>query len=309
MKTFWMLIRREFWEHRMLWATPPVVAVLILIGVAAQDEWHAVMRQSLERPDSLAATQPQVFAVLNLDALFFVAAALVAVGYLMDCLYAERRDRSILFWRSLPVSDSAVVLAKFTVATVCVPLLFYVAAVVTSLLSGQLLRLRGNLLAVGLGSAAGDWLEVLRLQALVLYGVVATVLWYAPYAAYLMLVSAWARRSVLAWAVTPPLLAALIEHVLFDTTVIGRVVQRGFNELYRLAFRINQEVNVTLGDMLQPMRRGGPGGGHGPGGAPGMDLRFDPTALLASQQLWLGLAAAALMLWGAIALRRRSREA
>jgi ABC-2 type transport system permease protein len=313
MKTFWMLIRREFWEHRTLWVTPLIVAALILIGVAAQDEWHAVVRPDLPpRPDGLAGAQPYEFGVLNLDALFFVAAALVAVAYLMDCLYTERRDRSILFWRSLPVSDSAVVLAKFTVATVCVPLLFYVAAVVTSLIGGQILRMRGDLLALGLGSPGSDWLDVLRLQALVLYGVVATVLWYTPYAAYLMLISAWARRSVLAWAVTPPLLAALIERVLFDTTVIGRVVQRGFNEIYRLAFRINQEVNVTLGDMLQPMRRGGgPGGGGGGrgGGGGGMAMRFDPTELLSSPQLWLGLAAAALLLWGAIALRRRSREA
>jgi ABC-2 type transport system permease protein len=308
-----MLIRREFWEHRTLWFTPLLVAALILIGVIAQDEWRAIVPRDLPRPGGAAQLQPYALGVLNLDALFFVAAALVAVAYLMDCLYAERRDRSILFWRSLPVSDSAVVLAKFTVATVCVPLIFHAAAVVTSLLAGQILRIRGDVAAAGFGSPGNDWLEVLRLQALVLYGVAATVLWYAPYAAYLMLVSAWARRAVLAWAVTPPLLAALIERVLFDTSVIGRVVQRGFNELYRLAFRINQEVNVTLGDMLQPMRRGGggggPGGGRGPGGAPGMDMRFDPTELLASPQLWLGLVVAALLLWGAIALRRRSREA
>jgi ABC-2 type transport system permease protein len=311
MKTFWMLIRREFWEHRTLWVTPLIVAVLILVGVGAQDEWRAVVRRDLPSSENLSLPQPQILGVLNLDALFFVAAALVAVAYLMDCLYAERRDRSILFWRSLPVSDGAVVLAKFTVATVCVPLIFYAAAVVTSLIAGQILQWRGGLAALGTGSPGNDWLAVLRLQALVLYGVGATVLWYTPYAAYLMLVSAWARRSVVAWAVTPPLLAALIERVLFDTNVIGRVVQRGFNDVYRLAFRINQEVNVTLGDMLQPMRRGGgPGlGGRGPGGAPGPDLRFDPTELLASPQLWLGLAVAAVLLWCAVLLRRRSREA
>lgn len=314
MKTFWMLIRREFWEHRTLWVTPLIVAALILAGVTAQDEWQAVVRREPPRGEAAAQLQPFAVGVLNLDALFFVAAALVAVAYLMDCLYAERRDRSILFWRSLPVSDTSVVLAKFTVATVCVPLIFYLAAVITSLLAGQILRLRGDIAAMGLGTPGDDWLAVLRLQALALYGVAATVLWYTPYAAYLMLVSAWARRSVLAWAVTPPLLAALIERVLFDTSLIGRVVQRGFNELYRLAFRINQEVNVTLGDMLQPMRRGGGPGGPGGlggrgGGAPGMGLRFDPTELLASWQLWLGLAVAALLLWAAIALRRRSREA
>ena len=49
MKTFIMLIRREFWEHRTLWVTPLMVAALILIGVAAQDEWRAVVRQGLLR--------------------------------------------------------------------------------------------------------------------------------------------------------------------------------------------------------------------------------------------------------------------
>jgi hypothetical protein len=153
-----------------------------------------------------------------------------------------------------------------------------------------------------------------------LYSVVATVLWYAPYAAYLMLISAWARRSTFAWAVAPPVLAALIERVVFDTNNIGRLVQRGFNELYRLAFRINQQIEFTLGDVLQPIRRGGrqgggpggpggPGGGRGPGGDQAFDARFDPTDLLASPQLWLGLVAAVLMIWAAIALRRRSRDA
>jgi hypothetical protein len=124
-----------------------------------------------------------------------------------------------------------------------------------------------------------------------------------------MLVSAWARRSVFAWAVTPPLLVALIERVVFGTTYVGRVVQRGFNELYRLAFRINQQVNFTLGDVLQPMRGGGPGvpGGRGP--RPGPEMRFDPTELLRSPELWLGLAAAGLLLWAAIRLRQRGRDA
>lgn len=305
MKTFRMLVQREFWEHRTLWLTPLLVAGLILMGVAVQGEWHNLGRSIAPGAGAGAgnAPPPALFGVLNLEALFFVAAGLVAVAYLMDCLYAERRDRSILFWRSLPVSDRATVLAKFFVATIAVPVLFYLAAVGTSAMALQWEKLRD-------AAAPMAWADWLQLQGLLLYTTVATVLWYAPYAAYLMLVSAWARRSVFAWAVTPPLLVALIERVVFGTTYVGRIVQRGFNELYRLAFRINQQVNFTLGDVLQPMRGGGPGGpGGGRGSRPGPDLHFDPTELLLSPQLWLGLVAAGLLLWAAIALRQRDRDA
>ena len=227
MKTFRMLVQREFWEHRTLWITPLLVAALILMGVAVQGEWHNIGR-SVAPGGGGSPQPPALFGVLNLEALFFVAAGLVAAAYLMDCLYAERRDRSILFWRSLPVSDRATVLAKFFVATIAVPALFYLAAVATSALALQWEKLRD-------ASAPMDWGDWLQLQGLLLYTTIATVLWYAPYAAYLMLVSAWARRSVFAWAVTPPLLVALIERVVFGTTYVGRIVQRGFNELYRLA--------------------------------------------------------------------------
>ena len=300
MKTFRALVRREFWEHRSLWLTPFLVAALILLGVAVQGEWQSVTAPP-PPPGALRGAPPAVFGVLNLEALFFIAAGIVAVAYLMDCLYAERRDRSILFWRSLPVSDRATVLAKFFVATVAVPALFYGVAFGTTALALEWELLRGSSILA--------WSEWLRLQGVLLYTTVATVLWYAPYAAYLMVVSAWARRSVFAWAVTPPLLVALVERVVFGTTYVGRIVQRGFNELYRLAFRVNQQVNFALGDVLQPMRgsMGGPGGGRGP--RPGPELHFDPTELLASPALWLGLAAAALLLAAAIRLRQRDRDA
>lgn len=297
MKIFLTLVRREFWEHRVLWFTPLPIAALILLGIAVQGEWRDIIGRSAAPAVAAGLPPPAVFGVLNLEALFFVTGAIVAAAYLMDCLYAERRDRSILFWRSLPVSDRATVLAKFAVATVAVPVLFYLAAVGTSAVALQWVRLHD-------ASVSMQWGEWLQLQGLLLYATVASMLWYAPYAAYLMLVSAWARRSVLAWAVTPPLLVALIERVVFGTTYVGRIVQRGFNELYRLAFRINQQVNFTLGDVLQPMR-----GGPGRGPRPGPDLHFDPTGLLLSPQLWLGLVVAAILLWAAVRLRQRDRDA
>jgi len=149
----------------------------------------------------------------------------------------------------------------------------------------------------------GEWL---RVQGVLLYGLVAALLWYAPYAAYLMLVSAWARRSVYAWAFIPPVLIALLEHLLLGTNFFGGVVTRGFGEIMRLAFNLGHEINISVGSVFSQGQHTGP---SGPGGARmALDHPPDPSVLLHSVPLWLGLLGAALMLWVAIRLRRYRDE-
>jgi ABC-2 type transport system permease protein len=325
MKTFLMLIRREYWEHRMLWLTPLVIAGLIIVGTAFLGQ-RVVLETGGPPPGadlSAMTTHSQaLFGLLQLGIglPFYIVAALIAIAYLLDCLYAERRDRSILFWKSLPVSDSAVVLSKFCVALVLIPLGFFCASALTSLVVDAIWALRGpNAANAPLVSmtvlAAQSWSAVgwLRTQGIVLYTMFATVLWYAPYGAYLLLVSAWGKRSVLAWAIAPPVLLAALEKLLLGTTVLGRMVQRGYSEMLNLAFRVNRQLEITVGDVIRaPRGGGGGGGGRGRGGlggpGSGFDPRFDPTDLLSSPQLWIGLVAAALMVWAAIGLRRRSQE-
>jgi hypothetical protein len=191
------------------------------------------------------------------------------------------------------------VLSKVSVGLLLVPLGFFLCAALTSLLGSVLLRLHGSNLVLAMTSwSFGDWLYT---QGVIFYGMLATMLWYAPYGAYLLLVSAWARRSVYAWAFIPPILLAVLERLLLGTHYIGQVVQRGFGEVLGLAFRLSRQLDVAIGEMMvRPPRGGGMGRGGGP--------RFDPTDLLTSPQLWLGLVAAALMVWAAIALRRRGED-
>jgi len=301
MKVFAMLIRRELWEHRMLWITPLAIAALMLLSMAVFGASFRVEMPGLPPPDSIDARDNLLrLAILSIQLPFYIAAALLIGIYLLDCLYAERRDRSVLFWKSLPLSDRAVVLSKVCVGLVLVPLGYFLCAALTSLIGSALVRLHGGSLALAMSTwNFTDWLYT---QGVILYGMVATVLWYAPFATYLLLVSAWARRAVVAWAVIPPILLALLERLLLGTNYIGRVVQRGFGEVLALAFRLNRQLEVTIGDVVaRPPPGVGPGGGPGP--------RFDPTGLLTSPMLWLGLAAAALMIWAAIALRRRGEDA
>jgi ABC-2 type transport system permease protein len=313
-KRHFILIRREFWEHRMLWVTPLAVAAVVLLGVNALPAHLTVTRGGFDlssdpnvaaEPDLSAAVLSQLW-LFGLAAPFYIAAGIVGVSYLLDCLYGERRDRSILFWRSLPVSDTATVLTKLLVGLVLLPLVTYLLASVTSLAVAATAHLHSG----GIPSPSWDASAWLHAQGLMLYTLVAAILWYAPYAAYLMLVSAWARRSVYAWAFVPPVVAAVLERALFGTAYVGHLVQRGFRELTGLAFGINHELGTLGGAGFGPPHGGGSGGaGGGGGGGRGWNPVADPSGLLHSPQLWLGLAAAGLMIWAAIQVRRRRDDA
>jgi ABC-2 type transport system permease protein len=170
------------------------------------------------------------------------------------------------------------VLVKFLVGLVVVPLGCFLLAALTSVLASGILTVRHRAALHG-DLPLWDTITWLRLQGVMLYAVAVTLLWYAPYAAYLMLASAWARRSPYMWALIPPILLALFERMVFGSDYVARILLRSYGELSRLAFR-----------------------SHG-GSGPLADFP-DPTGLLASAQFWLGLVAAALMLVLAIRLRR-----
>lgn len=271
MKALQIQIRREFWEHRGLWIAPLVVAAALLAMVVLFGHSH-LLHMDLNRGQVPAAepTAPPVFEIMLFWAMaLYATAAILASTYFLDCLYSERRDRSILFWRSLPVSDTQTVLVKFLVGLVIVPLGTFVLAALMSVLTGAIVQ-----------SEAPLWNTItwLRLQGLTLYALLATLLWYAPYAAYLMLASAWARRSPYLWALLPPILLVIVAHQVFGNNYVGRIIGRSFGELMNLAFQA--------------------GSGSWSSRSP------DPVALLTSPPLWLGLAATALMLALAIQLRR-----
>jgi ABC-2 type transport system permease protein len=296
MKHWPILIRRELWEHRALWIAPLAVSAAILLAsllFGHTNENTPFSGDIFERM------------IIGLYVPLYVTAGILGVTYFLDCLYADRRDRSVLFWKSLPVSDATTVLVKFTVGLVLLPLATYLLAAFTGLLVEVILRVRSSLSVTQAVPPAWELLGWLRVQGVLLYGLIAALLWYAPYAAYLMLASAWARRSVYAWAFIPPVLIALLEHLLFGTNFFGGIVSRGFGEIMRLAFNLGHEIDVSIGSVfVQPEH-----GGHGdPGGHMQLTHPPDPGVLLHSPTLWVGLLAAAVMLWIAIRLRRYRDE-
>jgi ABC-2 type transport system permease protein len=136
--------------------------------------------------------------------------------YLLDCLYAERKDRSILFWKSLPVSDGATVASKVIVACVVVPLGTFVLALVTDILFTAIWDLRA-LVGHTPELVVWDTVAFLKTQALMFLGLVVSVLWYSPFLGCFLLASACVRRNVLMWVTVVPLLVVIFEQIAFGT--------------------------------------------------------------------------------------------
>jgi ABC-2 type transport system permease protein len=213
---FVMLIKREFWEHRSLWMAPAIfAAVLIVLAVFGaffgSSNFHvgAPMRFG---PERVGVTQMGAMAMAMQ---LYAVSALTCGFYLLDCLYSERKDRSILFWKSLPVSDLQTVLAKLTVAMAVVPAGVFVLTTVTyPLIYGIATTGLPNFAAVTGGWDFGAWL---RTEGFMLASVALTLLWYAPVAAWLMLASVAARRSPIMIFTLPIVALAVCENVLLGT--------------------------------------------------------------------------------------------
>jgi ABC-2 type transport system permease protein len=303
---YWQtLIRREFWEHRALWVAPLVVAGLLVVLTLLSGGVHisADARVNIdgEQIDFIKALTPEragkLFGVLiaGLYVPQLIVMLIVLAFYMLDALYSERKDRSILFWKSLPVSDAHTVLTKALVALLVVPLGVWALSVLTSLATvGALsLKLAGGPFATLVQWNTPIWFGV---QGAMFTGTLIAALWYAPIAAALLLISAWARRNVFLWAVLPPVGLMLLEETAFDTNHVARFIEYRFGGFFdAMGMGVSRsESGVVAGVTDRQFAQ-----------IAEVYNRLDVTPLLANIDLWLGVAAAAAMLWLAMQIRRR----
>jgi ABC-2 type transport system permease protein len=224
------LAKREFWEHRSLWIAPVSAAAFMLVtaigGVlfAPGNVRFGGMRMDgdVERGVPIVSEKLMLVTTIGMASVIIIAACVTAAVYLLDCLYAERKDRSILFWKSLPVSDRDSVLAKFGVAMLAVPAGVFVLQLVTNLLLTGLVAMASHgeprWLAMWQFS---DWLAA---QAQFAGFVVVALLWYAPIAAWFMLASVFAGRAPLMFAVLPWVILTISERLVLGTSVVWHFV-------------------------------------------------------------------------------------
>jgi ABC-2 type transport system permease protein len=276
---YWSL-RRELWENRSVYiallAAGAVLAfgsVITLVGLP-----HRIRAAAALGPAHLHET---VISHYEFAAgLLMATQILVCFSYSLGALHGERRDRSILFWKSLPVSDLTTVLSKATIPIVFVPLLTWAVTVVTQLI----MLLASSAVVAGSGlSVASLWAQVslFQMSLMLLYHLVTVhALWHAPIYGWLLMVSSWARRAVFLWAVLPPLAIVALEKLVFNSSHFAGLL------MYRL----------TGGAEAIPMATGAmpidPG------------TQFTLLRFLNSQGLWLGLLVTAAFLLAAARMRR-----
>lgn len=274
-------IRRELWENRSIYIAPLAAACLGLFGFIISAIGLPERRRAVLLLQDIAQQRARIEAPYDMVAIMLMFTSfIVGVFYCLDALHGERRDRSILFWKSLPVSDLTTVLSKLTIPLVVLPLITFVLVVVVQVL--MWLWTAVLLLANGLPLPTSAQLPLVQSWLVLLYGFIAIKLWHAPLYALLLVVSASARRATFLWAVLPPLAIAALERIAFGTTHWLAFVK------HRLFGGMSQAF------AFDPSRQ------H-----PTVDLhQLTLGNYLATPGLWLGLLFAAAMVFAAVHLRR-----
>src|SRR5438067_7390795 len=150
-RPFYWSVRRELWENRSIYIATLIVAAVQVFGFAISTIGLAERRRAVLSLDPAhqraAIEQPYDLAAMMMIFTVFI----VGVFYCLDALQGERRDRSILFWKSLPVSDFTTVLSKATIPMVIIPLLTFAISVVTI----WIMYLISSVVLAGSGVGAG----------------------------------------------------------------------------------------------------------------------------------------------------------
>jgi ABC-2 type transport system permease protein len=331
MNTTLIHVRREFWEHRSLWIAPLVwVSIITLMfawlifavipseigkdGFFVEPDAQTLSqlgeedRKELQKTIAEARQRHHVpseedketffaFSYLAITGLVTLFASIVVFFYLIDCLYAERRDRSILFWKSLPISDARVVLTKLAVALVVVPLGAILLAGAMQLLVGLMLWLRFH--GTPISEHLPDWSMLAWFKSLLVALAVALggVLWYAPIAAYLLVMSSWARRNVFLWAVLPPVALVALEGFFSHSRHVLEFIGWRLTGYVRLLHLDPDALNVG-------MRGGSDDMPH----IKDVLSQLDFSGMFLNVGVWGGLAVAAALVFVAIRLRRYRDE-
>ena len=276
-RLYWSM-RRELWENRSIYLAPLAVAAVFIFAFLISSIagiWEGPLRlDPAQSPAKLA--EPYAFVALLLMGATFI----VSIFYCLDALQGERRDRSILFWKSLPVSDLTTVLAKASIPIVIIPLLTFAITVTTQTV---MLLLSSAVVLAGGQSPAVLWSQVplSQMSVMLLYHLVTGhALWYAPIYCWLLIVSAWARRAAFLWAALPLLAIGGIEKIAFSTSHFAHMLE------YRITGG-SEAVGSTPDTLLL-----------------GPITHLAPSMFLSDPGLWIGLALATVFLAGAVWLRR-----
>jgi len=297
------LIRREIWEHRSIYITPMAIAIIVTLGVFTMLIFASGFAAELDAvifgATNIAGETERKAALtgffLGTSWVFLVALAVLTVFYCLDSLYAERKDKSILFWRSMPVTDAETVISKLITALLVIPVAAIIGIIATHLVNlvvtSVWVSMKGgdaSLLIWGSVSLLDNWLAAVIV-------ILATGIWMSPFIGWFLFVSAYTKRSPLLMAFMPLVLIALLEKIILRTHIFAQYVLGRADEMPLIR---TENVERFFDEEQWRIAEG----------ATSLLVHLDIVQFLTSPATWAGIIVCGLLSTAAIYVRRYRDE-
>ncbi|MCP5089424.1 MAG: hypothetical protein GY949_00720 [Gammaproteobacteria bacterium] len=297
------LLKREVWEHRSIYVTPLAITSIVTLGTLAMLMFAGGFAKELDvaifGATNIAGDAERKVALtgffVGTSWVFLLAAMVLTIFYTLDCLYAERKDKSILFWRSLPITDAEAVVSKLATAIVVIPLVTVIAIIATHIVNLVVTSIWVSAKGADAGHLIWGSVPLLDNWLAALIVTLASAVWMSPFVGWFLFVSAFTKRSPLLMAFMPLVLIPLLELIFLRSTVFAEAVftRRGMIPLFRgmdmeaffdeESLHVNEEVVSLLAHL-------------------------DVMQFLTSPSMWAGLVVCALFVTAAIYVRRYRDE-
>jgi len=219
MKTLIALLKRELLEHKNLWRIPVIligIALLVKLSLSVGNLAVTIdLPEHLQLDRTIDSALDTVIAnalnVMNTVIMWVMFAT--AIFYALACLYTERQDQSVLFWRSLPISDSLTVASKLITALVLIPLVVVITQAVVAM--------------IFFGTQSFEYLAVYYGDSLL--SMMMVILWsLLPLITWCMFCSEVAKKNPFLLAFIAPILVIVVDKLFLDgllsqTFIINRL--------------------------------------------------------------------------------------
>ncbi len=305
MNALTVLLKREYWEHKgAIFYTPAIIAAVLAvltilagltgdatINVNHNEQFNLVdhLPKLVDQFENLSEReQKQGVQVALYGTLMFFGGVmlLISLFYCLGCLYDERKDRSILFWKSMPVSDTKTVLSKFATVCLLIPVSYFI--VVTAF---QLYTLLFSTVLAWIGGSWGTmiWASS-NLFGVMFNGLMAmlvAMLWLSPFWAWLIFTSSWAKKVAFMWGALPIIMLTIAEGwVLKSSNFIEMLAMRVVNTFTIMNSNLHFTTHKEIFD-IEVMRW---------------------YEVFGNSEFWIGLIVAGVFLTGAIYTRSVRNE-
>lgn len=216
--------RKEIWEFKKtLFWIPLIIAVFIIAApllklMLLEDYESTMLLENITNVNNLANvegfTRFFLATIMGMFVPFIMVSLIIQLYYFTTCLFDERRDLSIYFWRSLPVSDVLSVGVKLATGALVVPAIFMLAATFVVFVFLLLALIVCSVLSIGYDvSLWGLWgsADIISNLGAIWLNLLPYALWMFPVFAWLMLASMFANKAPFLWAILPIAAILLIE--------------------------------------------------------------------------------------------------